>query len=579
MSKRSITSSHHDMNDELGGARAVEVATMLGDSVVSVKHCMDPRGGKVTRKTWGVFAASLVCLASSAIAFKMSVDNAAYNKGKLDYHTRVANRPAYSFRPTAPAAGLDFLAFGGLALGLLGMTTGLIRMRNERKSPFFRVGTAPGVEQPLETAPAAEFPLVAPSGDDFVFNYGAGIDGEMIVGGTSTPLAELAATGRARPSATIAGAIEVPLPMAARIRARSGNTTFLVTAMAQPRKQAVAVFGAMESRTMAYFAGSLAVHLGVWAFLQTVPVDGTGVNMDFHALETAELRSSTTERDELPPEQDEPDTGNSGGSEGAGAKMALAEGAAGKPDSQRADGHIRIKNNQKEVAMSRVEAIEAARTAGILGSVSTIRGGISSMASTADFSSGFDDADIYGPLFGSEGEGRGNFGGGRSGWGLGGGCTVAPCGIIGTGRYGTIGTGDKAGDRWCGPGGSWCGPDGGGPGMRRRTPPDIGGYIGRPIVDGDLDKAIIKRYMKRNVDKIAYCYEKQLLAKPGIAGTITVQFLIAPNGSVQSSTGTGFDGQVSSCVASVVKNISFPAPKNGGAVQVNYPFNFHAAGQ
>ena len=47
----------------------------------------------------------------------------------------------------------------------------------------------------------------------------------------------------------------------------------------------------------------------------------------------------------------------------------------------------------------------------------------------------------------------------------------------------------------------------------------------------------------------------------------------------QSSTGSGFDGEVASCVASVVKLIKFPRPTNGGIVQVNYPFTFHAAGR
>ena len=295
--------------------------------------------------------------------------------------------------------------------------------------------------------------------------------------------------------------------------------------------------------------------------------------MDIGSFEQTDIRGASAERDEVPPpEDDDRERGDSSGSEGAGAKMALDEGAAGKPDSPRADGHIQIKNNQREPAMSREQAIEAARTAGILGSTASLQGGIHALASQADFSSGFDDADIYGPLFGSAGEGRGTFGGGRSGWGVGGGCSMPPCGIIGTGRYGTIGTGDKAGDGWGGPGH-------GNGGMRRRTPVDPGGYIGRPIIDGDLDKAIIKRYIKRHVEKIAYCYEKQLLARPGIAGSIAVQFLIAPNGSVQSANGSGFDGEVASCVAGVVKSISFPAPKSGGAVQVNYPFNFHAAGQ
>jgi outer membrane biosynthesis protein TonB len=115
--------------------------------------------------------------------------------------------------------------------------------------------------------------------------------------------------------------------------------------------------------------------------------------------------------------------------------------------------------------------------------------------------------------------------------------------------------------------------------MRKRKPFDPGGYIGRPMIEGDIDKAIIRRYIKRHIDKIAYCYEKQLLASPGIGGAVAISFAIGPTGYVQSSTGKGFDGEVASCVAGVIKSISFPAPKNGGIVQVNYPFNFHAAGQ
>jgi hypothetical protein len=252
--------------------------------------------------------------------------------------------------------------------------------------------------------------------------------------------------------------------------------------------------------------------------------------------------------------------------------MALPEGAAGKPDAARADGHIAIKNNQREPAMSREQAIEQARTAGFLGDTSALKGGIHSLTSSADFSSGFDDADIYGPLFGAAGEGKGNFGGGRSGFGLGGCPAGEVCnGVIGAGRYGTIGNGPGPGDGW--------GKPGSGHGRLRQHhtqgPTD---YIGKATVGGDLDRSIIRRYIKQNIDKIAYCYEKQLLAKPTLGGTVSIQFLIAPNGTVQSAAGAGVDPEVSGCVAGVIKTIKFPAPKNGGNVQVNYPFNFHAAG-
>ncbi len=91
---------------------------------------------------------------------------------------------------------------------------------------------------------------------------------------------------------------------------------------------------------------------------------------------------------------------------------------------------------------------------------------------------------------------------------------------------------------------------------------------------GDLDKAIIRRYVKRNIQKIQYCYEKQLLGKPGLAGTVMVRFFIATTGQVTSATAAGVDPEIASCVAAVVKTIEFPRPKGGGGVQVNYPFTF-----
>ena len=98
----------------------------------------------------------------------------------------------------------------------------------------------------------------------------------------------------------------------------------------------------------------------------------------------------------------------------------------------------------------------------------------------------------------------------------------------------------------------------------------------KDVGDG-LDKAIIKRYVKRNLAKISYCYESELLANPNLAGAVAVQFLISPSGTVTQANGSGMD-KVASCVAAVVKNIEFPRPTNGGSVQVNYPFNFRAAG-
>jgi len=102
--------------------------------------------------------------------------------------------------------------------------------------------------------------------------------------------------------------------------------------------------------------------------------------------------------------------------------------------------------------------------------------------------------------------------------------------------------------------------------------------IGQPNAAGDLDKAIIRRYIKRNIQKISYCYEKQLLASPQLSGTVSTQFFIAPTGKVATAAGAGVHPDVSSCVAGVIKQIEFPKPKGGGGVQVNYPFTFRPTG-
>jgi hypothetical protein len=562
-----------EMVDDLGAARAVEVAAMLGDSVVGVKHCMEPRSGKINPTTYGIFAAGVVALLVAVIAFSASVSNASRNKGRFHTWTEELKRPAYAFRPEVISLGYDAAAFGGLSAALFLLTYGLVRYRRERKSPFFRIGTGPNVEFPIDAVPVAEFPLVAPSGDDFVFNFAAGMEGEMTVDGRSTSLAELPGAGRARPSALAPGALEVPIPPKARIRVRAGRATFLISSVAQPRRSAAALFSSLENRVLAYVAGSLAAHLVIWAILRQLPVDETVAGFDLAQLEDPSTRTSSTANDDPPPpaEEDKPDDGaNQSG--GTGQAMALDSGKMGKQDSTRETGQYKAKNNNLDPQLARQQAIEAARTAGILGSSALTQGGaFASLTGTGDISSGLDDADIYGGLTGDEaGEASGGFGYGRGGVGPGGG--GQGWGTVGTGRYGTIGHGDGTGTGY--------GVGNGRGGMRGRTSAVPTVSIGTPSANGDLDKAIIRRYIKRNLPKIQYCYEKELLAKPSLSGTVQTTFLIMPNGTVASSSGSGVDGTVASCVAAVVKSIEFPKPKNGGSVQVNYPFIFRStAGQ
>ena len=553
------------------GARAVEVAAMLGNSVVSVKHVMNPRGGKVSSTTQVFFALSALFLIVGLVGFGAGYYNASFNEAKKHQWVEVDKKPSWAYRPKKLGVANDVMVFLGFPLGIAFLASGLLRLRDEKNgNPWFRIGQNEQNEFPTTEAPADSFPLIAPRGDDFVFNYAQGMEGEMQVDGQSISLADLQAQGRATPSSTAPGGLEVAIPQKARIRVKSGNATFLVTSVPQPKRHPVPLFATLEAAVLLFFAGSAIAHFGFVFLLWTVPPDQDTALTDMAVNEdTSNKAQTTSQEDPPPPEQEDEDDGEDE-SGGTGTAMMLEEGKMGKKDSDRAEGQYKMKKNADQEQLARQQAIEQARTAGVLGSAALSQGGnFASITGTGDISSGFDDIDIQGGLLGNEpGEMAGGFGFGRSGFGPGGGGTG--WGTIGTGRYGTIGHGSGTGS------GYGVGSGRGGMRGRQSSVPQV--RIGQPQSVGDLDKAIIRRYIKRNIQKITYCYEKQLLARPGLEGTVSTQFFISPNGTVSASNASGVDGEVASCVAAVIKAIEFPKPKGGGGVQVNYPFNFRPTG-
>ncbi len=111
---------------------------------------------------------------------------------------------------------------------------------------------------------------------------------------------------------------------------------------------------------------------------------------------------------------------------------------------------------------------------------------------------------------------------------------------------------------------------------------DITAGGGQAVIMGALDRAVIDAYIKRNLAKIRWCYEKELNKDPKLFGKIVINFIIAKTGQVSSSKvqrSTMGNENVESCVADQIKKIRFPQPKGGGIVIVNYPFVFkHSEG-
>jgi len=102
--------------------------------------------------------------------------------------------------------------------------------------------------------------------------------------------------------------------------------------------------------------------------------------------------------------------------------------------------------------------------------------------------------------------------------------------------------------------------------------------LGQPTIDGGYDKATLRRYLRRNQPKFKFCYERVLLAKPAIEGTVTATFTITPTGSITQAAATGVDPEVESCIAGFLVGIEVPKPKDGKPVTVSYPFTFAPTG-
>ncbi|HEY4185496.1 MAG TPA: AgmX/PglI C-terminal domain-containing protein [Polyangia bacterium] len=96
-----------------------------------------------------------------------------------------------------------------------------------------------------------------------------------------------------------------------------------------------------------------------------------------------------------------------------------------------------------------------------------------------------------------------------------------------------------------------------------------------------MDKEIIRRIIRRHIQEVKYCYERELTKKPGLRGTIVVDFTIGQTGQIIASTLRGSSlgsPLVETCVVRAVLGWQFPVPLHGAIVFVSYPFGLRPAG-
>jgi len=101
------------------------------------------------------------------------------------------------------------------------------------------------------------------------------------------------------------------------------------------------------------------------------------------------------------------------------------------------------------------------------------------------------------------------------------------------------------------------------PAPRMPTIPTV--TIGAPAVTGPLEINIVRRYLRRHMNKFQSCYEM-------LKGTLKAASEIAPSGKVANLGTMGVEGEVAACTKTVLELIEYPRPRDGKRVAVKVDF-------
>lgn len=101
--------------------------------------------------------------------------------------------------------------------------------------------------------------------------------------------------------------------------------------------------------------------------------------------------------------------------------------------------------------------------------------------------------------------------------------------------------------------------------------------VGDPIVRGGLTRAEVDATLVPAFASLRYCYQRELTARPGLAGRMVEGFTINPDGTVSDATtlsSTLDSTAVEACFSQRIQALTFPASSH--PVVVEYPFVFSA---
>jgi hypothetical protein len=555
-------------------APAVEVITMLGNSVVGVAH-VEPlpavRSRAQSRVALGVTAAiGALLLLLAALAFGKGLAAAAADEHALAHWRDVLGRPVYEFRPTRLHPAYDWMALLGLTGGMAALTWGGLGLRARPRRDTFTIGTDAGVDASVagssSVACPTRFELIRWRDGAPVVRVTGGMRARMHRDGRVYSIDELAALGVARSASEFPGAHELAVPESGSVRVEIGASpaSFVIRKMAAGRKLALSGQAMPERRTLAFWLGSIIAHLALLALVSAIPPSPATLGLGLEGSETRIISARSKAFEVAPIETSSEPSSQPSGPRGPSATLALEppSSAGGGPDVRNPD--------RQRTPGSREDARRQAQREGMLAFLGDRPGVFDPLGEIGSFEAEPGAVTDYGgPVGAGPGSNWGTFGSGPGGFALQGGGTVA------SGGYNTIGE----------PGGSGpFGPGGHGPGLDPRARARFSGptvRISNPETDGGLDKRIIRSHVQRQHERIRHCYERTLLTSPDVAGTVVTSFVISPDGRVIRAGATGIgNAGLESCIAGVINNMSFPRSSSNQITQVtSYPFELRTPGR
>jgi hypothetical protein len=119
--------------------------------------------------------------------------------------------------------------------------------------------------------------------------------------------------------------------------------------------------------------------------------------------------------------------------------------------------------------------------------------------------------------------------------------------------------------------GSGAGSSGGYNGRFRQERHPVQIRFGKNVVEGELSKEVIRRFLRQKLVLLRACYESQLATSPELAGTVVVDFEIDETGRVSVARAKGLHDKVDACFQEEISRIQFAKPRSG-AVKAHYEF-------